>query len=203
MDPITVTEGAERFTANAYLVVGETTALVDVGTPSWIADAVARHTDELEAVYLTHTHHDHVEQLDAIVDRFDPPVFSFGDHPTRTDRLRDGDEVPLGDTTVTVRHTPGHAEDHVVLFDDAWLFSGDVVVHNDGAFDDGSFGRTDIPGADRDALIASIETILEELPASVSTMYPGHGDVHAGDIHAVIERALERASRRTPKYPDE
>lgn len=203
MEPVIVTDGADRFTANAYLVDGDTTVLVDCGTPPWVVDRLAERVDRLDEVYLTHTHHDHIEQLDAVTDRFDPEVHAFAPHPGRTHAIEDGDELPLGETTVTALHTPGHAEDHVVFYDDARLFSGDVVVYNDEAFDDGSFGRTDISGGDREVLIDSVERLRSVLPSSVDTMYPGHGGVYAGDVHAVIERALERASRREPKYPDE
>lgn len=202
MEPITVTDGADAFTANAYLVPGETTAMVDVGTPPWIAEAIAERADELDAIYLTHTHHDHIEQLESVVDRFDPAVYAFEEHPLRTDPIEDGDVLSLGDSTVSALHTPGHASDHVVFFDERWLFSGDIVVYNDGAFDDGSFGRTDIPGADRETLIGSIERLLDGLPSTVQAMYPGHGDAFTGDVHEVIERSLERASRRKPKYQE-
>ena len=82
------------------------------------------------------------------------------------------------------------------------IFSGDVVVHDDGAFDDGSFGRTDMAGQSREVLIESIERILDRLPEGVEHMYAGHGEAFHGDVRAVIERALERAERREPKYPE-
>lgn len=202
MDPIVVTEGAAGFTANAYLVPGDTTALVDVGTPPGVVDTIAEHTDDLDAIYLTHTHPDHIEQLSQVVDRFDPEVYAFDPHPLRTNAIEDGAQLPLGDSMVTAIHTPGHAADHVVLFDESSLFSGDIVVYNDGAFDDGSFGRTDIPGADREILIESIERLLDTVPSSIQTMYPGHGRVYDGNVIEVIQRSLERASRRNPKYPE-
>ncbi len=202
MEPITITEGATRFTANAYLVEGETTALVDVGTPSWIGDAIAEQVDRLDAVYLTHSHHDHIEQLDQVIDRFSPAIYAYGELESRTHEVADGDQIQLGDTTMTVLHSPGHADDHVVYYDDRWLFSGDIVVYNDGAFDDGSFGRTDIPGADREILLESIDRMIETIPTSVQAMYPGHGEVYTGDVFAVINRAYKRASRREPKYPE-
>jgi glyoxylase-like metal-dependent hydrolase (beta-lactamase superfamily II) len=116
--------------------------------------------------------------------------------------------VRVGDEGCTVVHTPGHADDHVSLVGTDSLFSGDVVVYNDGAFDDGSFGRTDMTGQSRERLIESIRTLLDRLPDSVTRLYAGHGDVFetdpAGDsVRDVIERALERAERREPKYPDE
>jgi len=40
------------------------------------------------------------------------------------------------------------------------------------------------------------------LPDGVGALYAGHGDAFHGDVRAVVERALERAERREPKYPD-
>jgi glyoxylase-like metal-dependent hydrolase (beta-lactamase superfamily II) len=78
-----------------------------------------------------------------------------------------------------------------------------VVVHDDGAFDYGSFGRTDYPGQSREHLIRSIEALLERMPADIAHMYAGHGDVFHGDVRDVVETGLSRAKERQPKYPDE
>jgi glyoxylase-like metal-dependent hydrolase (beta-lactamase superfamily II) len=203
MDVYTVTADAETFTCNAYLAVGERATLVDAGAMPGVADVVADRVGDLDAVVLTHQHGDHVAQLDAILDRFDADCYAYDDHLRRTQAIDDGDEVPVGDETCEVVYTPGHAADHVSLVGDRRLYSGDVVVYDDGAFDDGSFGRTDMAGQSRERLIESIERVLERLPESVDTMYAGHGDVHEGDVRAVIERALRRAKRYEPKYPDE
>ena len=208
MEPITVTDGAERFTCNAHLLSEGTTTLVDVGTVPGVADVVAEHVDELDRVVLTHQHGDHVAELEAVLDRFDPDCYAFADHPRRTHAIEDGDEIQIGTETAEVVFTPGHADDHVCFVGETTLFSGDVVVYNDGAFDDGSFGRTDMAGQSRDRLIESLETLLDRLPESVTAMYAGHGDPFeqspGGDsVRDVIERALQRAQRREPKYPDE
>ena len=199
----TVTEGAESFTCNAYLVTGERPALIDAGTYGGILDEIREHTDRLDAVVLTHQHADHVGELDSVLDAFDADLYCYGDHSRRAGILEDGDEVMMGDERFSVVHTPGHAEDHVSLVSDTTLFSGDVVVHDDGAFDDGSFGRTDYPGQSREVLIESIQRLLDRLPEGVRHMYSGHGSVFEGDVRSVVERALERAERREPKYPDE
>jgi len=198
----TVTEGAASFTCNAYLVTGARTVLVDAGTYGGVCDEIRDHTDTLDAVVLTHQHGDHVGELDAVLDTFDAALYAYGTHPRRTHELAEGGEVPIGDEIATVVHTPGHADDHVSLVTESRLFSGDVVVHEDGAFDDGSFGRTDSPGQSRDVLIDSIERLLDRLPESVTEMYAGHGGVFEGDVRSVVERALERAARHEPKYPD-
>ncbi|KDS90792.1 metallo-beta-lactamase [Halorubrum saccharovorum] len=213
MEPITVTADAEEFTCNAYLVPGEATTLVDAGTMPGVEDVIADALDEagvegLDRVVLTHQHYDHVEELDAVLDRFDATVYANAAHPRRDVAIVDGDEILVGDEPCEVVETPGHADDHVSLVGDERLYSGDVVVYNDGAFDDGSFGRTDMAGQSREVLIESLHAILDRLPDTVAAMYPGHGDVYrASDSHdtvrEVVERATERAERREPKYPDE
>lgn len=200
-----VTADAEQFTCNAYLVPGDRPVLVDAGTKPGVVEDVRAHTDELDAVVLTHQHSDHVGQLDAVLDAFDADLYAYADHPRRTGSLADGDVVQLGEEAFEVVYTPGHAADHVALVGESALFSGDVVVYNDGAFSDGSFGRTDMPGQSRERLIESLGTLLDRLPDSVTAMYAGHGDVFEADdesVRAVIERALSRAERREPKYPD-
>ena len=208
MEPITVTDGADVFTCNAYLVDGATPTLVDAGTMPGVVDVIADHVEELDQVVLTHQHGDHVGELDAVLDRFDADLYAYAEHPRRTGAIGDGDAIDIGDESFEAVYTPGHARDHLSFVSDTTLFSGDVVVYNDGAFDDGSFGRTDRRGQSRERLIESLETLLDRLPASVSAMYAGHGDPfhnEAGgdDVRTVIERALERAERREPKYPDE
>jgi glyoxylase-like metal-dependent hydrolase (beta-lactamase superfamily II) len=168
-----------------------------------IVEAVREHTDDLSTVVLTHQHGDHVEQLDAVLDAFDPDCYAYADHPARTRAIEDGDEVVVGEEVCEVVYTPGHADDHVSLVGEASLFSGDVVVHDDGAFDYGSFGRTDLPGQSRERLIESIRELLARLPEGVEHMYAGHGQVFHGDVRDVVETALGRAEQREPKYPDE
>ncbi|MBX0296046.1 MBL fold metallo-hydrolase [Haloarcula nitratireducens] len=203
MDVHNVTADAETFTCNAYLATGERTTLVDAGAMGGVVEAIREHTDTVDAVVLTHQHGDHVAQLDAVLDAFDAELYAYADHPRRDHAIGDGDEMLVGDETCEVVYTPGHADDHVSLVSENSLFSGDVVVHDDGAFDDGSFGRTDSPNQSRERLIESIEALLERLPESVEHMYSGHGGVFQGDVREVVERALERAERREPKYPDE
>lgn len=207
MQPVNVTADATEFTSNAYLVSGEKPALVDAGSMDGVVEVVRERVDDLDRVVLTHQHSDHVDQLDAVLDAFDPDLYAYGDHPRRDVEITDGDTVTLGDWEFETVYTPGHASDHVALLAEEGLFSGDVVVYNDAAFEDGSFGRTDLPGQSRERLIESLETLLERFPERVAAMYAGHGEPFRADesesVRDVIERALDRAKRREPKYPDE
>jgi len=199
----TVTADAETFTCNAFLVTGDVTILVDVGAYDGVVDAVREHVDDIDAVVLTHQHGDHVAELDAVVDAFDPDVYAYADHEHRTHAIADGDTVEIGDATFDVVYTPGHANDHVSFVSETTLYSGDVVVHDDGAFTGGSFGRTDYAGQSRERLVESIHDLLDRLPDTVEHMYSGHGGEFHGDVREIVEIALERAERREPKYPDE
>ena len=203
MEVRNVTADAEEFTCNAYLALGEEPAMVDAGAMEGVVDVIRQHTDGLSKVVVTHQHSDHVAQLDAVVDAFDADCYAYADHPARTHSLADGDVVTVGDEACEVVHTPGHGDDHVSLVSDASLFSGDVVVHDDGAFDYGSFGRTDYPGMSRERLIESIRELLDRMPADVGHMYAGHGSAFHGDVRDVVETALSRAEKREPKYPEE
>ncbi|WP_435176988.1 MBL fold metallo-hydrolase [Halorussus sp. AFM4] len=198
-----VTAEAETFTCNAYLAEGERTVLVDAGSMPGVVDAVANYVDDVDAVALTHQHGDHVAELDAVLDAYDAELLCYGDHQRRTRKLEDGDTLTIGDEEFEAVYSPGHADDHLAFVSDSTIFSGDVVVYSDGAFDDGSFGRTDTAGQSREREIESIRRILNRLPAGVEHMYAGHGDEFHGDVRAVVERALERAERREPKYPEE
>ncbi|WP_338726817.1 MBL fold metallo-hydrolase [Haladaptatus sp. DJG-WS-42] len=202
MHVINITEDAEVFTANVYLVVGDRTVLVDAGAMEGVVEAVREHTDHLDAVVLTHQHGDHVAQLADVLSAFDCECYAYGEHELRTNHLDDGETIQIGDETFEAIYTPGHAADHIALVSDSTIFSGDVVVHNDAAFDYGSFGRTDMPGQSRERLIESIKEILDRLPEGVEHLYAGHGNAFHGDVRDVIETALSRAEQRTSKYPE-
>lgn len=202
MEVHNVTEWSDTFTSNAWLAVGERDILVDAGSADSeeTVGRIREDVDELDAVVLTHQHGDHVGSLDAVLDAFDAPLYAYADHPRRDEKLEAGDEVRIGDEACEVVFTPGHADDHVSLVGDTSVFTGDVVVYDDDAFGDGSFGRTDMPGQSREKLIESVRRLLDALPDAVDAMYAGHGDAYEGDVRAVVERALERAERREPKY---
>ncbi|MFW5929019.1 MAG: MBL fold metallo-hydrolase [Halobacteriota archaeon] len=199
MEVSNAAEDADVFTSNAWLVRGDGAALVDAGSYDGAVDHVEGRVDSLDVVALTHQHGDHVGALDTVLDAFDPRLASYDDHPRRTTAVEDGDEVELAGEEFTVVYTPGHADDHVAYVGDTAAFTGDVVVYEDEAYSGGSFGRTDMAGQSRETLIRSLERLLPYVE-DVDVLYPGHGPSFEGDVHAVVDKALERAERREPKY---
>ena len=83
--------------------------------------------------------------------------------------LEEGDTVEIGGHGFNVLHCPGHAPGHVIFYSVEHKFAhvGDVLFR-------GSIGRTDLPGGDHEALIASIKSKVLPLGDEVSFIC-GHG----------------------------
>lgn len=91
--------------------------------------------------------------------------------------LRDGQELDLGNTRVTVLHTPGHSPESICLLvkdlrrgPEPWfVLTGDTLFV-------GAVGRPDLPGRAREnarELFVSIHEKLLTLPEDLE-IYPGH-----------------------------
>jgi len=88
-----------------------------------------------------------------------------------TQTLRDGDQVDLGDRTLTVLHTPGHSPDSISLLDErnGLLFAGDTV--NTGPI------YAQLPDSDIEAFAASTRRLAELAPALRSVLVHHFGRV--------------------------
>ena len=165
-------QGIRAFTSNAFLVEGETTALVDAGAEFDIVSEVREHTDHLDAIYLTHTHPDHVGNVDALRDAFDVETWGYDAGNLAVDnRIEDGERIQIGDDVYEAIHTPGHKDDHLCFFSrgSGVCFAGDLIFAN------GGFGRTDLPEGDRQVLVESIDRLREATGDEVTEIHTGHG----------------------------
>jgi len=153
--------------------------------------AVAHAGVKLKAIWLTHAHIDHAgatgelaqsKQLPIIgpqkeeqfwIDMLPQQSAMFGFPQAQMfapDRwLEQGDEVTLGNETLSVLHCPGHTPGHVVFYSD----SAKLAVVGDVLFQ-GSIGRTDFPKGDHGTLIKAIKERLLPLGDDVQFI-PGHG----------------------------
>lgn len=81
--------------------------------------------------------------------------------------LEDGEKLELGNLTLEVLHTPGHAPGGISLKVGDDLITGDTLFA-------GSVGRSDFPGGNHNVMINSIKTKLLPFPNS-TRVFPGHG----------------------------
>lgn len=83
--------------------------------------------------------------------------------------LNEGDCVSFGNTQLDVLHIPGHSPGSLVFWnrEQKCVFTGDVMFQ-------GSYGRTDFPDGDHQALMTGIREKLLTMPDD-TIVYPGHG----------------------------
>ena len=82
--------------------------------------------------------------------------------------LEDGQILKVGDSTLEVISTPGHAMGSISLYAEieGWVFTGDALFCR-------SIGRTDLPGGNYEQLRTNIIERLFRLPDDTE-VYPGH-----------------------------
>ncbi|MBT8396107.1 MAG: MBL fold metallo-hydrolase [Gemmatimonadetes bacterium] len=184
------------FAENGYLVVcGEKGPgiVIDPGaSASSMAKTIEDEQIQLDAIVLTHAHLDHVEGVPEIralapeapifLHADDGPLYqsvemqarafnlpSVGTMPPPTDTMVHGEELTFGECRFQIRHAPGHAPGHVILYceEEKAAFVGDVVFL-------GAIGRADLPGGDFHQLMDSIRTQVLSLPDD-TRLLTGHG----------------------------
>ncbi len=181
-----------QFVENCYLVIDEGSRECVVIDPGEEAGLIVRRITEAGvrpvAIWVTHAHLDHVMGVPRLSRETRAPIYlhpadrELYDHviqqglafgirveslPPPDREFVPGETVRVGTVGFTVRHAPGHSPGSVCLVGDGVVFTGDVLFA-------GSIGRTDLPGADFDTLIRSIERELLVLPDS-TMVYSGHG----------------------------
>jgi hydroxyacylglutathione hydrolase len=84
--------------------------------------------------------------------------------------LQHGDSIKIGGDVLQVLLAPGHSPGSICFYcrEQHLIIGGDVLFHE-------SIGRTDLPGGNHNALLASIRDQLLPLPDEV-IVYPGHGE---------------------------
>ena len=94
----------------------------------------------------------------------------IGDFDLPDQDLEDGEVIKVGESTLEVICTPGHAEGSISLYAEieGWVFTGDALFCR-------SIGRTDFPGGSYETLRKSIKERLFHLPDDTE-IFSGHGE---------------------------
>lgn len=161
---------------NAYLVWDEITREASLFDTGWEAGPILAVINEngleLNHVFLTHEHEDHVAGLGAIRARFPKArIHSSASTAPADQRNRSNDFIHMGNLRITLRATPGHSPDGVTYL--VGNFPEDVpnaAVVGDALFA-GSMGR----GFESTELLRrSVREQILTLPED-TLICPGHG----------------------------
>lgn len=180
------------FPENCYAgITVEGIFLVDPGEyTADLRDFVLQNAEKIKLILLTHRHIDHIgaaaeikqacpaaqlviHRLDAI--GLTDPVASLATYfgmpqmAVTPDLLcEEGDILRLGQTEISVWHTPGHSAGSVCYQVGDHLFCGDLIFRQ-------SCGRVDFPTGDSTAMHCSL-TRLRVYDGDL-TLYPGHMEI--------------------------
>jgi hydroxyacylglutathione hydrolase len=170
---------SDAWLSNTYLVAderGTDAVLIDAGGPVGpLLDALDRMRLRLTHVLLTHHHHDHVAELEQVLERHPgTPVLIHSLEralvPAATGTMAPGETIRCGALEIEPLHTPGHTAGMLSL-----LVNGTDVFTGDTLFK-GSVGGVRAPGHTTYAdLRSSIMDTLLRLPPQ-TRIHPGHTD---------------------------
>jgi hydroxyacylglutathione hydrolase len=181
---------------NCYLLfdgVTKQAVLVDPGEEApKLLQALESRQLNLQAIWLTHSHFDHIGAIADIQDALgnipvylhpeDKIIFNnsykaaqlweipFRQPQTETLDLVDGQVLKLANTEVHCLFTPGHAPGHISFYvsSESFVLSGDALFK-------GGIGRTDFVMGNHKRLLESIRNKLFTLPDD-TVVYSGHGE---------------------------
>jgi hydroxyacylglutathione hydrolase len=169
----------DDFVSNTYVVADEPgghAVMIDAGGPvEPLLEFLDRGPFELTHILLTHHHHDHVSEVDKVLERYPgTPVLIHELErervPAATGTMEPGVVITTGALEIEPIHTPGHTAGMLSL-----LINGTDVFTGDTLFK-GSVGGVRAPGhTSYEDLRTSIMDKLLKLPPS-TRIHPGHTD---------------------------
>jgi len=159
-----------------YLITDRETGQTAVVDPAWDAAAILQRVKEqgltISDILLTHSHHDHINGIEAILARHDaqlhllkPEAEFWGQQLARPSLHHGGDIIQLGKTDIEVLHTPGHTPGSTCYHIHDHLITGDTMFV-------WGCGRCDLAGGDPEIMYNSLKK-LARMPAE-TVILPGH-----------------------------
>lgn len=174
-----------------YLIEDKATARAAVVDPAWevgeIIKLAEQHGVTITDILLTHSHHDHINGIGQVLDRYDAQLHLlteearfWGNHFDPPSLHHGGDIIQLGKTPITVLHTPGHTPGSACYQVNHDLITGDTMF----VF---GCGRCDMKGGDPELMYDTLRK-LGKLPAN-TVIHPGHNyaDCATSTIREQIE----------------
>jgi len=160
-----------------YLVEDIASRRCAVVDPAWEVERIIDRARELELditdILLTHSHHDHINGIEGVLEQASAevhllkPEYEFWQHELEKPSLHHGgDELRLGDTLITMLHTPGHTPGS------ACYRLGNEIITGDTLFVFGC-GRCDLQGGSPEDMFETLKNMKQRLPQDM-LIHPGH-----------------------------
>ena len=161
-----------------YLVGDRSTRECAVVDPAWnyqmILEEAARLDVEIKHMLATHSHFDHINEIEALLDHTDAKVHMLGAEIDfagfRCENLvrhRPGDTVEIGaHCRIIFMHTPGHTPGSTCYWVNDRIVTGDTLFVN-------GCGRCDLVGGDPEVMHETLWRLVRELPGEI-IVFPGH-----------------------------
>ena len=135
-------------------------------SPEKLVEEAKKHNLDIKYVFCTHNHPDHTNGNREIEKLTGKKALLFGHtEAERGKKIEDGTELPLGDLTVKVLHTPGHTEDAICIHIGDSVFTGDTLFVGKVG---GTYGK-EAAEKEYDSLHKKLMALPEE-----TKVYPGH-----------------------------
>lgn len=159
-----------------YLVGDSESREAAVVDPAWDVEAILRAARDrdlsIKTILITHTHFDHINGVEALLNETDARVFVHKvesgvlQYSSNIKKIESGDSIRLGSLEVTFIHTPGHTPGSQCFHVADRLITGDTLFIN-------GCGRCDLPGGDPREMYESLARRLSKLDDQ-TIIYPGH-----------------------------
>lgn len=175
-----------------YLIEDTKSRRAAVVDPAWEPEQILSLARDkgltISDILLTHSHHDHINAIDAILASFDAELHLtraeaafWGKAGERPSLHHGGERIRLGESEIEVLHTPGHTPGS------ACYRVGEQLITGDTMFVFGC-GRCDLAGGDPNQMYETLNRIRQQLPASTEIL-PGHN--YAVKPTATLEEQVE------------
>lgn len=203
------------YDSNVFVISGKKPSIIDTGTGMHgksVLSQISRFVEltQISQILLTHEHFDHTGGVEQLFEATNKQAKIFA-HIAAADKIEKGESlfaglfggtmpkmpvdekfvggetVTVGDDEYTVISTPGHTPGCICFYnkESKMLFSGDTVFAN------GSYGRTDLPGGNSEALKQSIKKLCE---LDVVNIYPGHETIVEGNGNQHLQMSLRNVN---------
>jgi hydroxyacylglutathione hydrolase len=160
-----------------YLITDKKTRRTAVVDPAWDVPAILAWARDKQVpitdILLTHSHHDHINGIEGVLAQYDAQLHLcrteaefWGQYLDLPTLHRGGDIIRLGETEITVMHTPGHTPGSACYRINNDVISGDTMFVY-------GCGRCDLRGGDPEQMFETLRRLGSELPQETRIL-PGH-----------------------------